>query len=156
MAIKRATMTKSKSAGFSKQIHILQNCLAQDLVQLEKIYPKVLADIDKAISGVKQEQKKSKAKAKPTKATKGAIRQAKAKPTNLASLEKQLDSLKSERTIIVSGHKKLLAQKKALQKFEKAWAKKSSATKKNRKKVKSVRKQKTAEPSFLQNLVEVE
>jgi hypothetical protein len=156
MAIKRAITTNSKSAGFSKQILILQNCQAQDRVQLEKIYPKVLADIDKAISRVTQEQKKSKAKTKPAKGTKGAARLAKAKPANLASLEKQLDGLKAERALIVSGHKKLLAQKKALQQFEKAWAKKSSATQKNRKKVKSVRKQKAAESSFLQNLVEAE
>ncbi len=154
MATKRAITSKAKATGFSAQIRQLETCWTQDQAKLEKIYPKVLADIDKAIKNAVQELKKTQGKSKTTKATKSTARSAKIKPADLAALKKKLDSLKAEKALITSSHKKLLAQKKILQQFDKAWAKKLSATKKTLKQPKSIQKKKIAEPSFIQNLGE--
>ncbi len=81
MAIKGAITKKGKSAGFSAQIHQLEAYLTQGYAKLEKIYPKVLADIDKAISRASQEWKKSKEKSKSVKRAKTST---KVKPVNLA------------------------------------------------------------------------
>ncbi len=156
MATKRATTSKAKASGFSAQIRQLETCRTQDQAKLEKIYPKVLADIDKAIKNAVQELKKTQGKSKTTKATKSTARATKIKLADLAALKKKLDSLKAEKSLITSSHKKLLAQKKVLQQFEKEWAKKSRVTKKPRKLSKSVPKAKIAESSFIQNLVEAE
>ncbi len=152
MVIKRATTSKAKVTGFSAQIQQLETCWTQDQSKLEKIYPKVQADIDKAIKNAVHELKKSKGKSKATKATKSTAHSTKVKPADLAALKKKLDSLKAEKALITSSHKKLLAQKKILQQFEKVWAKKSRATKKTRKQSKSVPKEKIVQSSFIQNL----
>ncbi|HVV69633.1 MAG TPA: hypothetical protein VG895_00530 [Patescibacteria group bacterium] len=134
MVIKRRTTAKSKSADFSKQVRQLETCLKQDQLRLEKIYPKVLTDIDKSIKQTTMQLKKLKAKSKPAKTAKKSISSTKVKPVNTTALEKQLEILKAEKLVLQVGHKKLLAQKKAQQKFEKIWAKKSVKPKKTRKK----------------------
>ncbi len=151
MATKRATTSKAKATGISTQIRQLETCQIQDQAKLEKIYPKVLADLDKAIKNAAQELKKTQGKSKTTKATKSTARSTKIKPADLAALKKKLDSLKAEKVLITSSHKKLLAQKKILQQFEKDWTKKSRAAKKPRKLSKSAPRAKIAESSFIQN-----
>ncbi len=59
--------------------------------------------------------------------------------------------------VLQAGHKKLLAQKKAQQQFEKAWIKKSVKPKKSQKKPQSAQKEQITESVFHQNdLIEAE
>src|ERR1700738_2688600 len=102
MATKRATTSKAKATGFSAQIRQLETCWTQDQAKLEKIYPKILADIDKAIKNADQELIKTKGKSKTAKVTKSNARSTKINQAYLATLEKKLDSLKTEKALITS------------------------------------------------------
>ena len=123
---KRTSTPKAKTSGFSVQVRALESCLAADHAKLQKIYPKVLSDVDKAIARKTQELKKAKSKAKPSKGGKTPANVLKAKTAELTTLEKALDALKVEKSSLQTGHKKFTALHKANQQVEKIWVKNAS------------------------------
>ncbi len=157
---KKTILSKKKPAGFTAPIQQIESCIDQDFAQLSKTYPKVLAGIEKELSRVSKELKKSKAAAKPAKRGKGAGRGKVVKASNNTGLEKELSGLKAEKAAIANGYKKFKAGKKVWTKFEKSWAKKLKKTSKVKK---SVRKTGTkratksvTQPSAARDLQSVE
>lgn len=127
----KATKVKksSKKSSFSAAINELESCIASDQDKLLKVYPKSLADIEKAIVQATKELKN--AKSSKLSITKG--RQPKVDPTAL--LVQKLDDLKNEKASLQTGFKKLKAQQKLLNTFEKSWIKQIKSASKKTKKV---------------------
>jgi hypothetical protein len=138
-SVKRTATPKAKTSGFSVQVRALESCLAADHAKLQKVYPKVLSDVEKAISHKAQELKKAKLKVKPAKGSKTAANslKTKANAAGIVILEKGLDALKHEKSSLQAGHKKFVALHKAKQQVEKIWVKTASKlTKKTKPKAK--------------------
>lgn len=135
-APKKVQSSKVQSSAVSKVIHGLESCIMQDKAKLAKAYPKSLADVGKSLKQAVQELTKAK-KAKSAKSSKSGK---KAKPANFSSLEKAVANLKGEKSALQAGHKKFVAMHKALQTFEKGWAKKAKAASRKGSKRKSAKK----------------
>lgn len=127
MATKRSVTKRGKSLSFISQVKSLQSCVRQDLTKLARCYPKVLTDVDRAIKSVSLALKKAKTKTTGKKKAVGG-KMAVAKSRAVANaLQRELNSLRTEKLAIQASMRTFSSQRNALQQLEKTWSRKLKA-----------------------------
>lgn len=129
------TAKKQKNGAVRADINALHVCISKDQDQLEKLYNKTVISANKTVLAAKKSLAKAKKLAVKTKRHKKSAPKAyQGALSEVQSLQKQLEVLKSEYAFIEAGYTKFNAQQKALINFEKEWKKKTASVKKKPKK----------------------
>ncbi|CAN5431940.1 hypothetical protein BH10PSE19_BH10PSE19_08770 [soil metagenome] len=142
MIKKKTAPKKAKTPSMNAEIQSLHACIEKDQNNLVKAYDKNLAKVAKSIAGTTVALKKEKAKQKTAKSKPGKTRATTkvVDATGVAKLQQELVSLKEQHATLSSGQKKLSAQQKILQRFEKDWMKQTKTATKAKKTTKSATK----------------
>lgn len=135
----------SKVKAAISAIRALESCVAKDHAKLLKAYPQALAELQKEAARTTQELQKHKAAQKAAKAAPKQGGRKTADPT--VALTTALQALNVQKDTLQLGHKKLQGQQKALQAFEKQWAKQQQRLQKQASRKATRRKTKAATPT---------
>jgi len=141
--------TKAKAKKPVNMIDSLHRCIQSDHLKLKAAYEKTLSTIEKGTAKLTKSLDKAKKQAAKKKSGKSMLA-----AKSVTSLQKEMSTLKTDKSIYENGYKKLIAQQKALTLFEKEWEKnrKNAAKKGNvtRSKVKRAAKKITAASELAQ------
>jgi len=153
----KKTMKKAKarSKNTVNMIDSLHRCIQSDQLKLKAAYEKTLSTIAKSMAKLTKSLDKAKKQAAKKKSEKSMLA-----AKLVTSLQKEMDTLKTNKSMYENGYKKLIAQQKASTLFEKEWKKnRKNVVKKGkvtRSKIKRVTKEIPVAPEVVQESTMIE
>lgn len=124
--MKKLTIRNKKPLSFSAKIKQIESSIQENYATLEKVYPKILASVEKEFNRASKALKKA-LSLKPVK--KAARKIGKKTTVKTDALEKAVQFLKAEKAEVLASFNKFKAGKQVWKKFEKSWSKKAKKTK---------------------------
>lgn len=127
--------SSSKTSVWRQPIAQLEACIQADYAKLEKAYPKAIASAEKEVARLTKALKP----VKSAKSQRSPSSKAKSVANDVAELKATVTTLKAD-------FKKIKAQQKLVQQFEKQWVKELSTTRKAKKRTQKARVEQSEPP----------